>query len=109
METLLRNAQPPPIRGATTTHIAGSFRKDSWQGQAPRRPIRCGVQIAGDGGEQVGAARVLVCTFTMELETFDFLVTDRECVDRGKRRIRRSTGRAESTGQEILQVPEGSL
>ena len=41
------------------------------------------MQIAGDGGELVGAARVLVCTFAMEPQTFDFLVPNRECVDYG--------------------------
>ena len=50
------------------------------------------MQIAGDGGELVGAARVMVCTFTMESQTFDFLVTNRGCVDHGYRRIRRITG-----------------
>ena len=52
------------------------------------------VQVAGDDGELVGAARVLVCALAMEPQTLDFLVTNREC-DHGKRRTRGITGRAE--------------
>ena len=53
------------------------------------------MQVAGDDGELVGAARVLVCALAMEAQTLDFLVTNRECVDHGYRRIRGITGRAE--------------
>ena len=73
-----------------------SFGKISWQGQAIRRPILFQwekqngnrMQIAGCDREMVGVARVLVCTFTMEPQTLNFLVTSRECVDHGYRRIR---------------------
>ena len=43
---------------------------------------------AGDDGGLVGAARVLVCTFTMDPRTLDLPVPNRECVDHGSRRIR---------------------
>ena len=84
------------MRGAKTTHISGSLWNDPWQGQASRRPLRlqrepqCGnrVQITGDGGELVGAPRVLACTFTMEPQTFDLLVLNRECVDQLSGRVR---------------------
>ena len=60
-------------------------------GRAIRRPILFQwekqngnrMQIAGCDREMVGVARVLICTFTMEPQTFDFLVTSRECVDHG--------------------------
>ena len=57
------------------------------------------MQIAGDGGELVGAARVLVCTFTVDPQTFDLLVPNRECVDHGSRRKRCITWRALSKGR----------
>ena len=86
------------------------FWKDPWQGQAPRRPLRhqreqqsgTRVQIAGDGGEFVGAARVFVCTFILELQTFDLPVPNRECVDYGSRRICCITWWAEPIGQENM-------
>ena len=73
-----------------------SFGKISWQGLTFRRPILFQrekqdgnrMHIAGCDREMVGVARVLVCTITMEPQTFDFFVTGRECVDHGKRRIR---------------------
>ena len=72
------------------------FGKIVVQGQASRRPILLQweqqngnrVQTAGNGGELVGAARVLVRTFTMEPQTFDLLVPKRECFDHGRRHIR---------------------
>ena len=41
------------------------------------------VQIAGDGGELVGIARLVVCTFTLEPQTLDFLVSNYECDGHG--------------------------
>ena len=67
------------------------------------------MQIAGDCGELVGAARVLVCTFTMEPQTSDLPVPNRECVDHGSRRMRCIIWGDEPIGQENVQVPEGSL
>ena len=57
------------------------------------------MQAAGDGGEVVGTARVLVCTFTVEPQTFDLPVPKRECVGHGSRRIRCITWRALSKGR----------
>ena len=59
------------------------------------------MQIAGGDGELVGVARVLICTFTMEPQTFHFLVTSRACVDHGYRRIRGIIGWAEPIGQKM--------
>ena len=64
-----------------TTQIAGSIWKDPWPLFPREQQSGNRVQIAGDGGELVGAARVLVCTFTMDPQTFDLPVPNRECVD----------------------------
>ena len=89
-------AEYPYVWGAKTLHIAGSVREDPGKGQASRRQIFLQreqqngnrVQAAGGDGELIGAVTVLICALAMEPQTLDFLVTNRGCVDDGKRRIR---------------------
>ena len=46
------------------------------------------MQISGDGGELFGIARFLVRTLTLEPQTPELPVSNRECVDHGPRRMR---------------------
>ena len=76
-----------PIWRAKAIHIAGSGTSEADSLSLGETKRKSSADCRSDG-ELVGVARVLICTFTMEPQTFHFLVTSRECVDHGYRRIR---------------------